>query len=150
MTARSRSNRDTGRTKRVNGFTLLETIVALAVLSIGVLGVTTAMISAMNNSRQSRSMTQAIYVAQQQLETFRLMPEADILALMAEDSYPADPAGAVDPDTSDGDPTQFLKRYQIQPDTPQTGVFTITVFVDWTGPNGNTRTTQLRSMVSKS
>ena len=150
MTARSRSNLDTGQTKRVSGFTLLEAFVAFAVLAVGVLGVTASMISAMKNSSQSRSMTQAIYVAQEQIETFRLMPEADILALLADASYPLDANGAVDPDPSDGDPTKFSKRYQIQPDTPSAGVFTITVFVDWTGPNGNARTTQLSSMVSKS
>jgi len=150
MTARSQANRDAGQTKRVNGFTLLEAFVAFAVLAVGVLGVMTAMISAMKNSSQSRSMTRAIYVAQEQIETFRLMPEADILALLADASYPLDANGAVDPDPSDGDPTKFLKRYLIQPDTPSAGVFTITVFVDWTGPNGNARTTQLSSMVSKS
>lgn len=134
--------------RRRGGFSLIETVVAMGILAVGIVGVTGTLLAAMKTERQSRSLTQAMYLAEQQIEEFRLMSEADILALMADIDYPDHPDGAIDPDPTDHDSTVFYLRRIIQPNAPDPGIFTFTIQVDWTDPHGTVKTTELRSMVA--
>lgn len=139
---RSRRTRGTG-----SGFTLLEATIAMGLLSVGLLGVAAAMLSAMSVSSQSRLRTQASYLAGQQIETFRVTSAAQLRILSAGTSDPSNP---IDPDPGDSDTTTFNRRWLIEPDTPETGVFTLTVFVDWVDGLGVTRTAQLRTLLAPS
>jgi prepilin-type N-terminal cleavage/methylation domain-containing protein len=129
-----------------SGFTLLETSIALGILAVGVLGVAAAMVSAMTVSSQSRARTQASYLAGQQLEVFRVTSEAALLVAVADGAN----AHWVDPDPGDADTTRFNRRWLIAPDTPENGVYTVTVFVDWVDGLGVTRTAQLRTVLAPS
>ena len=75
------------------GFTLVETIVALTILSVGVLGVAAGLLSAMKMSSQSRAKTEAIYLAEQQLELFRTMTVGEVVALATGGSVVHDNSG---------------------------------------------------------
>ncbi len=121
-------------------------MIAFTILAVGVLGVAASLLTALNFSRQSRAMTNATYLAEQQMEAFRAMPEADLLALLADAGYPNDSTNPIDPDPGDDDEMEFNRRWTIQPDTPEAGVFTLVVTVDWVDKHGNTRTSELRSM----
>ncbi len=136
--------------RRDAAFTLLETIIAMAILGLGILSMAAALITTMKFSRQSRSMMQAMYLAQQQIEAFRSMPAQDVLDLTAAAGYPNDPNNPLDPDPGDGDSTQFNRRWLIQADTPEPGVVTVTVEVDWVDAQGNTRTIALPTMKTRS
>lgn len=128
------------------GFTLIESLIALTILAVGVLSVAAGQMAALKLSRQSRSLVHAIYLAEEQLEAFNVMPAADLLAEIASPTYPNDPANPIDPDPGDGDQTSFNRRWTILTDTPELGVFTITIQVDWIDQLGITRTTSLESM----
>ena len=143
--ARSRTRRTRGGPCS-RGFTLLETMVALAILAVGVLGVAVVLITALKHLSQSRSLTQAHYLAQQQIETMHAMTPTDVLALRGGAGYPNDPANPIDPDPADTDLTVYNRRWTIESDTPEVGVMRVTVQVDWTDPKGVVRTTALQTL----
>ena len=149
--SRRREGRRTRRTRSSRssaGFTLLETSIALGLLTIGLLGVAAAMLAAISVSGQSRERTQASYLAQQQLEIFRVTSEAGLLAIIAGGAN--DPANPIDPDPNDADTTTYNRRWLILPDAPEVGVYTITVFVDWMDSKGDIRTAQIRTVQAPS
>ncbi len=143
--AGERSSRDE---RRRSGFTLIETMVSLAILSIGLIALVFSMMQALKYTRQSRSLTHAMYLAQQQIESFHSMPGADVVALTGAAGYPSDPNNPIDPDPGDADATVFTRRWFIQPDTPEEGIITVSVEVDWVDQIGVTRTIELHTMKS--
>jgi len=133
-------------TRRDSGFTLLETLVAMAILAVGVLAMAAAMTTALKYTRQSRALTEAMYLAEQRIESFASMTGADVEAMLADGSYPNDPLNPIDPDPNDGDMTTFNRRWTIQTDTPEAGTMILTVQVDWIDPRGVTQTVQLQTV----
>ena len=139
--ARSSAARDA---RRRGGSSLIETVVALAILAYGAMGVTAGQILAMNYSSNSRVHKVAMYLAEQRIETFHLMPAADVLTLGSGSDPP------FDPDPGDDTAMQFTRRWTIAPDTAgstaEVGVMTITVLIDWTDANQVARTTRLQTI----
>lgn len=131
---------------RAGGFSLLEVTVALGILAFGLLGVTAAQLAAMDSSRESRSLTQALYLAEQQMEEFHAMSRTEIDALVADPGYPNDPDNPIDPDANDHDDTTYDRSWLIQTDDPEVGISTITVRVDWTDEIGVDRQVAIQSM----
>jgi prepilin-type N-terminal cleavage/methylation domain-containing protein len=128
------------RSKGQSGFTLLEVMIAMAILATGLLAIATAQIWAINRTGRSRHQTEALHLAQQQLEIFHATPIA---------SLPAsgnDPTNPVDPDPNDGDRTTFTRSWLIQADTPLAGITTLTVTVSWVAKDGTVMSTAIQSM----
>ena len=125
-----------------SGFSLLEVIVAMGILSAGLLAIATAQISALKLARQSRYLTHSMNLAQDQMELFQL---AQTASLPADGTY-NDPNNPLDPDPFDVDVSTYNRRWTIARNTPAFGVTTVTVSVDWLDANGNVRTTWLESM----
>jgi type IV pilus assembly protein PilV len=132
--------------RRAAAFTLLETVIALGILSVGVLGVAASLLTALKFSTNSRAASQAMYLAEEQVEIMRLMQPADVLAMVPDDNFFDDPSNPIDPDPGDDDSTQFVRRWRIQDDTPEDGMMTITIEVDYTDRLGITRTVDLRTL----
>jgi prepilin-type N-terminal cleavage/methylation domain-containing protein len=134
------------RKRRSGGFSLLEVMIALSILGFGMLAASVGQLSALKTSRQSRSQTLSMYLAEQQLEAFMSMSSADVIAATTDPNYPDDPNNPIDPDPGDDDTTRFNRRWFITQDSPEVGVISIRVEVDWVDPLGFTRTTALRGM----
>ncbi len=117
--------------KRREGFSLAEVTIALGILAFGVLAVAGAQLSALTMSRESRLRTEALYLAQQQMEAFQAMPSSGLLDALADPNYPNDPANPIDPDPADNLTRQFTRSWTITQDVPEPGVFTILVQVGW-------------------
>jgi prepilin-type N-terminal cleavage/methylation domain-containing protein len=132
--------------RRASGFTLLEAMIAMSILTIGTLGVAGALVTSMNMSRESRSRAHSIYLAEEQMEIFQLMTSDEIDAELADPAYPNDPAGAIDPDPDDEDPTTFNRSWEILPNDPEFGVYQLTVIVSFTDKLGQIRSERLRSL----
>jgi prepilin-type N-terminal cleavage/methylation domain-containing protein len=128
------------RAKADSGFTLLEVMIAMGILATGLLAIATAQLWAMHRTGRSRHQTQALHLAQQQMETFHAIP---IGSLPVSGNDPNNP---LDPDPNDGDVTTFTRSWVVQPDTPLAGITTITVTVDWVDRNGSVLTTAIQSM----
>ncbi len=130
------------KSMRTDAFTLVEVVVALGILSVGILGVAASALTSLKFARESRSMTHAMYLAEAQMETFRTMPAANVIALGTGN----DSNNPIDPDPNDDDTTVFNRRWTITADSPEAGIITVTIEVDWVDHLGITRTVQLRSM----
>jgi prepilin-type N-terminal cleavage/methylation domain-containing protein len=128
--------------KTQSGVSLLEVMIALAVMGFGMLTMASAQLSAMKFSDQSRSKSDAYYLAQQQMESFRSMSRAGI---EAERLLTSDPANPIDSDPQDGRITNYNRTWTIERDTPENGVYRIAVQVGWTGRFGINRAVSLES-----
>ena len=134
------------RKQHSSGFSLLEVMIALSILGFGMLAASIGQLSALKNSRGSRSQTVSMYLAEQQMEAFQSMSSDDVIAAISDPAYPNDPGGPIDPDPGDDEVVQYNRRWFIQQDDPEAGVISIRVEVDWVDPLGFTRTTALRSL----
>jgi len=132
--------------RRRGGVSLIEVIVALAVLGFGMLAMTAAQISAFRFSDSSRERTLAHGLAQQQIEIFQAMSSTSLDAVIA--AGPNDPLNPIDPDPNDTALMAFNRSWTITRDTPETGVYTILVNVNWTG-NAGAQTVQLETFKSE-
>lgn len=64
-----------GRLSRANrGFSLVEVLVAMTILSIGILGIATLTGTALKTSSYSQALTQAVHLAEDRLEALRSVP----------------------------------------------------------------------------
>ncbi len=131
---------------RRDGFTLVEVLIALMILAFGMLAMTVGQLASLKTVRQSRSGTTAMYLAQQQMEQFQMMPGSDVVAEITAPNYPNDPNNPIDPDVNDDNNVQFNRRWFITDDSPEAGLISIRVEVDWVDPLGFTRTTTLESV----
>lgn len=141
-----RSRRSGGRA----GFSMIEVMIALTILAVGIIGIGAIQLTATKLSGNSRVRTQAAFLAQQQLEVFRAMPATQVKALTTAAGYPNDPANPIDPTPGDGQSVTFNRRWTIQPGTPEAGVITITVEVDYKDEGGTTRTVRLETFKADS
>jgi prepilin-type N-terminal cleavage/methylation domain-containing protein len=131
---------------RSNGFSLLEVMIALSILGFGLLAASIGQLAAIKNTRQSRTQTTAMYLAREQMETFRSMSSDDVIAATSEANYPDDPNNPIDPDPGDDDSIVYKRRWIITEDDPEPDCLSIRVEVDWVNAAGVTRTTMLRSL----
>lgn len=129
------------RARDASGFTLLEVVIAMAILSVGLLSIAAAQLAALHISARSRDHTTAMHLAEQKMEEFQGLPVASLPASGADANNP------LDPDPGDDDRTTYTRRWTVQANTPVVDVTTLTVEVDWVDPkSGVTRTTRLESL----
>jgi len=122
-------------------------MIAMVIMGIGLLTVALAQLTAMRMSSESRQMSQAMYLAEQQLEGFYVSPP--IVAGTFQD-----PANPFEVDVNDDDYSAYNRSWTIQTDTPSPGLSTVTVQVLWVngaGGGGDTgdanRTVTLQGIV---
>ena len=129
-----------------SGMSLVESMIAIAILGFGVLGAAATQITAVKLAQESRMRTEAYYLAEQQMEAFRGMDGDGINDALTDTDYPNDPNNPLDPDPTDGQLRQFNRSWTITPDSPEAGIYTIVVEVQWTGKLGATRTVSIESI----
>ena len=84
------------------------------------------------------------------MEAFRAMDGDAVADALADGGYPNDPNNPLDPDPNDGQTRAFNRSWTISADTPEVGIFTISVDVQWTGGLGQTRTVSIESIKTDS
>ncbi len=125
-----------------DGFTLIEVMVAFTIMSIGVLSIGLAQLTAMKIVSMSSHLSQAMYLAEEQMEIFRSMPWGPTFSIAAVDV--PDPAGPLFPVA--GDSAQFTRSWTITPNKPPHNRTEITVTVVWTNATGTRQTAALRGI----
>jgi type IV pilus modification protein PilV len=136
----------TTRHRSASGFTLIETVVALGILAVAVLAVAASLLTAIKYSARSRMATEAMYLAEDQLEIMRLLSAADVLAMVPNENFVDDGLNPIDPDPGDDSATTYNRRWRVQQDLPEAGLLTITVEVDYQDRLGMTRTVSMRTL----
>ena len=134
----------TGRREQ-GGFTLLEVLFAMVILGVGILSIALAQISSLKVSSKSRSLSQAMYLAQEQLDLFMTMPGSDA-TFVTPVTDQADPGGPIDVNPGDADQTTFTRTWTIEPSTPSPGLVRITVNIAWDAASGATHQIELQGL----
>ncbi len=118
------------------GFTLIEVLVGLLILTIGLLGISVLVPTAYTNFTSSGNDTLALAFAQQRLDQLRALPynDSNLSAGTHADT------GANAPSNSN-----YTRSYQVEADTPVAGVKRLTVTV--TGPRS--RQVQLKTLITQ-
>ena len=107
----------------MRGSSLIEVVIAAAVLTAGILSVATMFPTAYLALDRSGEQTAAVVLAEQQVEWLRSQPYTAL-------------TGATTVDSLDGEYTGFVRTTEIQVDTPEAGVTLVKVTV--TSPGGYT------------
>jgi len=119
--------------KSDRGFTIVEVLIAIAILSIALLGMAGLTMGIMTGNEHSKNLTTATALAQDKMEEIKRLgydgtPSTDTIAY----------------DTVSGFPLYTRKTFTAV-DTPNAGMKTITVTVSW---NSNTRSTELQTILA--
>ncbi len=119
-----------------SGFTLIEVMIAIAIIAIGIFGVMSLVITVMKGNTLSKRVTTATTIAQEKLEDFKIMDYDN-----AVDDSGTDTAYNID----------YYWEADVQDDTPATDTKTITVDVYWS--SGGTNTThnnvEMKTIIAK-
>ncbi len=130
------------RLASTEGFTMLEVVIAMGMLTIGLLGIAAVQITALRVSGGSRHLSDAMYLAEEQMEAFRSMRLA---SLPAAGTW-SDPGNPIQTAVPAGDATTFNRRWVVTPNSPVPGVTTIRIEIDWVDAHGVLRTTAIEGM----
>jgi Tfp pilus assembly protein PilV len=109
------------RSTRARGSSLIEALVASAVLTVGAAAAASMLTLSSSTSQSSTLGAHAVALAQQEMEDLRSLVYAQILT---RDSYPSNA-----PDVFNG--TRFTVHTDVQTNQPAANMKTITVTVSW-------------------
>jgi type IV pilus assembly protein PilV len=132
--------------KRTGGFTLLEVMIALVILSVGLLGLAALQLVAIRGNSFSSEMTYATMLAQQHAEILKGLPFNDANLAPADEQNPHTAIGS-----SKG--VQYAVRWTIADNTPDTDMKTVNLTVQWTSlrqgtsSEAGTVTARLRTII---
>ena len=96
------------RARDASGFTLLEVVIAMAILSVGLLSIAAAQLAALHMSSRSKNLTTAMHLAEQKMEEFQGLPTASLPASGADASELPDPLEPIDRPS----PTEGLSEWR--------------------------------------
>ncbi len=134
------------RSRRCAGLSLVEVAIALGILGFGVLADLAAHVAALRFNGASQLRTEAAYLAEQQMEAFQAMDGDAIEAVRTDAGYPNDPSNPIDPDPGDGTARQFARSWTITQNSPENGVYRLSVAVSWVDRLGKTQSVTLSSL----
>ncbi len=112
------------------GFTLLEVMIALVIMGVGLMTVAMAQLTAMRIGTESQKLSQAMYLAEQQMGLFYVAKP------IAAGTFP-DPGNPIEVSATDDDLTTFNRTWTVQTDTPSVGLTTVSIQVTWNNPAAN-------------
>ncbi len=127
-----------------SGFTLLEVMIAMAILGVGLLSIAVAQLSAIKVSARSRNLQQAMFLAREQMDDIEALPlNAPLLQAAATTDDPANPLQTGnDPENQ----TSFNRSVTVTPNAPVAGLAQVSVTVIWNNSQGVLRQVQLNSV----
>ncbi|MBW2040083.1 MAG: type IV pilus modification protein PilV [Deltaproteobacteria bacterium] len=123
------------RLKDTKGFTLLEVLITLIILSVGLLGLASMQIMAVKGNSFGQQMTVASTLAQNKLEELR-KANFDSIA-NGNDTY-SDQINGV----------SYTRQWTVQDDTPEVDAKTVVIAVSWEGTQAN-RSVILSTIISR-
>jgi len=116
------------------GYTLIEVMIAMAILGIGLMSIAVAQITAMKVSSRSKNLQQAMFIAREQMDDLdALPPGSPTLANAATVVDPAEIQVGNDP----GDTTRFSKQFKVEPNVFGGNMARVTVTVTWNNSANN-------------
>jgi prepilin-type N-terminal cleavage/methylation domain-containing protein len=120
-----------------HGFTLLEVLVAIVILSIGLMGTAGLTTGIIRSNHFSKNLTSATAAAQTQLESIK----SGGYSKAVDSDYPDDTVimGGM----------TFYRSTEITPNTPAANMRTAVVTVNWTEANNTSRSVTLQTILAE-
>jgi type IV pilus assembly protein PilV len=131
------------------GFTLIEVMIAMTILSVGLMSIAVAQLTAIKVSSRSKHLQDAMFLAREEMDTLSaIQPDPDPLV----GSYFGTPRTINDPALQLGsdpdDTTRYTRQTVITPNQPASGLARVVVTVTWDNANaGGTSQIQLGSVM---
>src|SRR5436309_436775 len=107
------------------GFTLIEVLIAMTVFSVAILGLGRLQVVASQVNSAAGRLTRATALAQDKAEQLLALPYGD--ALLAD----LTPVGQSTPHSDPNPPQGYTIKWQVDADTPTTGIKIINLTVAW-------------------
>jgi type IV pilus assembly protein PilV len=121
------------------GFTLIEILVALVILSVGLLALISISLTVMKSNAFADKMTMATTLAQDRLEEIQSTAYEEVNSV----NFPSEDYGAISGFSA------FRREVTIANDFPLINMKTITVTVLWRDGAGNSHNIQLKTVIRK-
>jgi prepilin-type N-terminal cleavage/methylation domain-containing protein len=119
------------------GFTLTEALVAMVVLSLGLLALESMHIAAIQVNTIASRLTQGTTLAQDRAEQLMALPYNDLV--LADTTGPGIFTSYTDPNPPQG----YIIRWEVDTDAPSTGIKTINIYVTWKNKAGQLKSFNL-------
>jgi prepilin-type N-terminal cleavage/methylation domain-containing protein len=120
-----------------SGFTLIEVLIAMAILGVGLLSIAVAQLTAIKMASRSKLQSQAMFLAREQMDDLEaLNAGAPILQAGATTDDPANPIAL---SNNPADTTRFNRSVTVVPNNPSIGLAQVTVTVTWDTAQGMRR-----------
>ena len=118
-----------------NGFTLLEVLIAILILSVGMMGMASLTVAIINGNRFSNDLTTATTLAQDKMEDVRGTSYSTVASeTKAVLSSPYD---------------EYKQEVTIADDSPATGMKTVSVKVYWGGASKEGHNVELKTILAQ-
>jgi prepilin-type N-terminal cleavage/methylation domain-containing protein len=113
-----------------SGYTLIEVMIAMAILGIGLMSIAVAQLSAIRMAARSKNMQQAMFLAREAMDDLdaRTAPGDPFLSTNATTTDPNNP---IQVGADQGDGTRFSRQITVTPGDPQPGLARVVVQVSW-------------------
>jgi len=135
------------------GFTLLEVMIAMAILAVGLLAIAGMQIIAIRANAQSREVTEAITLATRHLDYLKSLPYNDPALDDTEETNNDNLTDTQNVDHSDpNNPIngKYNRIWNVADSTPNPNTKTVMVIVSWlSGPNQISKQVQFPTVISK-
>ncbi|ETX00616.1 MAG: hypothetical protein ETSY1_10590 [Candidatus Entotheonella factor] len=120
------------------GFTLLEVLIAITVMSVGLLGVSTMLTHITQQQSMNANRAIATTLAREQLEQIKQVDYANVTVA----NYPQEAYGSM------AGYEQFQRTVAIADDTPLANTKTVTITVTWADPFRGLRNTTINTVIA--
>ncbi len=123
------------RLHRNSGFTLIEIMIAIAIITIGIFGVMSLVITVMKGNTLSKRVTTATTIAQDKMEDFKRMDYDNVVDDFGTDTYYD---------------IEYYLEADVAPDNPAIDTKTITVDVYWDPPaSSSAHNVEIKSIIAQ-
>ncbi len=138
LIATSRNRRHPQARPQARGFTLIEALVTLMLVSVGLLGLAQLQVRALTASANSKAQTTAVGLAQQKIEELRGI-RYDLLASSADQ-----------PAAQPGDNAAYSRRWSVTPAATSALAYkAVSITTSWQSAEGETRSLTLGTVIAQ-
>lgn len=117
-----------------SGFSLIEVMIAMAILGIGLMSIAVAQVSAMKMQSRSKNLQQAMFLARERMDEIDALPPSPDSTFLTTPATTPDPANPIQVGNDPSDGTRYTREVQVVPNSPAVGLSEVTVTVSWTTP----------------